>query len=443
MATEVVFPMLGVTTERGKVIQWFKAEGDAVEKGEILLEVEAEKVTTEVEAPASGILARILVSENQEVEVLTVLALITQHGEEIPDTYVTEQEIPAPTVQADSASKSDTQPPESRLEQMDLKVVPAARWLAMEMGVDLNEVSGSGPDGVIRYIDVQQAVEGHKKEESARASTLAHRKAAREGISLEGIQGSGVRGRVMKADVQKQPEEKSDSQFGGVIPMDSMRQVIARRMSESAFTAPHISFFTDICLDPLFALRQEVLQDFEQKYGLRPSINDFLIKAVSLNIREFPILNAQMGDNEIHIMPEINVCLAVALPKGLIVPALFQTDRAGLADIARQRQDLVSRTKSGKLSMEELERGTFTISSLAQFDITHFTAIINPPQSGILSVGKTREELYMDNGQVKSRSIATFGLSVDHRIIDGAVAAGFLQNLKKSLEKPYITFLCA
>lgn len=443
MATEVVFPMLGVTTERGKVIQWFKAEGEAVEKGEILLEVEAEKVTTEVEAPASGTLARILVSENQEVEVLTVLALITEPGEELPDTYVTEQEICAPTVEADSASKSDTQPPESRPEQKDLKVVPAARWLAMEKGIDLNEVSGSGPGGVIRYRDVQQAMEGHKKEESARASTLARRKAAREGISLEGIQGSGVRGRVMKADVQKQPEEKTDSQFGRVIPMDSMRQVIARRMSESAFTAPHISFFADICLDPLFALRREVLQDFEQKYGLRPSINDFLIKAVSLNIREFPILNAQMGDNEIHIMPEINVCLAVALPKGLIVPALFQTDRAGLIDIARQRQDLVSRAKSGNLSMEELERGTFTISSLAQFDITHFTAIINPPQSGILSVGKTREELYMDNGQVKSRSIATFGLSVDHRIIDGAEAADFLQHLKKKLEKPQITFLCA
>ncbi len=443
MATEVVFPMLGVTTERGKVIQWFKAEGDAVEKGEILLEVEAEKVTTEVEAPSSGTLARILVSENQEVEVLTVLALITQPDEEIPDTYVTEQEISAPTVEADSASKSDTQPPESRPEQKDLKVVPAARWLAMENGVDLDEVSGSGPGGVIRYIDVQQAMEGHKKEESERASTLARRKAAREGISLEGIQGSGVRGRVMKADVQKQPEEKTDSQFGRVIPMDSMRQVIARRMSESAFTAPHISFFSDICLDPLVALRREVLQDFEQKYGLRPSINDFLIKAVSLNIREFPVLNAQMGDNEIHIMPEINVCLAVALPKGLIVPALFQTDRAGLADIARQRQDLVSRAKSGNLSMEELKRGTFTISSLAQFDITHFTAIINPPQSGILSVGKTREELYMDNGQVKSRSIATFGLSVDHRIIDGAEAADFLQHLKKGLEKPQITFLCA
>jgi pyruvate dehydrogenase E2 component (dihydrolipoamide acetyltransferase) len=435
--------MLGVTIERGKVIHWYKAEGDPVAKGEVLLEVEAEKVTTEVESPASGILARVLIPEGQEVEVLTVLGLITEPDEEVPEEYtpLIDSSVPsAPREAAAVSNRQDSEPFEDRGEV--LRAMPAARWLAKETKVDLRKVNGSGPDGVILYSDVQKAT-AEQREEQKRVSTLASRKAAKEGLSLEGVKGSGVRGRIMQEDLQSHPDLETASEFGQVIPMDSMRQVIARRMTESAFTAPHISFFSDVCLDPLINFRQRIVHDFEQKHGIRLSINDFLIKAVSLNIRDFPILNAQLRENEIHIMPDINVCLAVALPKGLIVPGLSQTERAGLANIAKQRQDLVNRAKLGKLSMEELERGTFTISSLAQYDITHFTAIINPPQSGILTVGKTREELYLENGQVRSRLIATLGLSVDHRIIDGAVAADFLQHLKMALEKPQITFLCA
>jgi len=187
--------------------------------------------------------------------------------------------------------------------------------------------------------------------------------------------------------------------------------------------------------------RKELLPAFENKFDLRPSVNDFLIKAVAMNILDFPMLNAVVRESEIHILPEVNICLAVALPEGLIVPALAHTDRAGLVEIVQQRTDLVERARSGNLSREELDRGTFTISSLAQFDITYFTAILNPPQSGILSVGKTRDELYLDDGIVKTRKMATFGLSVDHRIIDGAVAAGFLQSLKTKLENPTFTFL--
>ena len=152
-------------------------------------------------------------------------------------------------------------------------------------------------------------------------------------------------------------------------------------------------------------------------------------------------INATIRDKKIHILPEVNVCLAVALPNGLIAPAIVNADRAGLADIVKQRTDLVQRARSDNLSIEELERGTFTISSLAQYDISYFTAIINPPQSAILSVGKTRDELYLNDGRVQSEKVATFGLSVDHRIIDGTVAAAFLQSLKLKLENPTFTFM--
>jgi pyruvate dehydrogenase E2 component (dihydrolipoamide acetyltransferase) len=263
---------------------------------------------------------------------------------------------------------------------------------------------------------------------------------------------------VMKADVMETrsalqsatPKPKgsearvaqvSKYRLGQIIPMNSIRKVIAKRMVQSKFTAPHIYFFNDVDMEKLLTLREEILTEFEENEGIRISINDFLIKAVALTLREFPLVNSTASGEEIRIFPEINVGLAVAMEDGLIVPAIPRTDQLGLGEIARYRADLVDRARQTKLTTEEMERGTFTISSLAQFDITFFTAILNPPQSGILTVGKVEEKPVVRNGQVVIRRIMREGLSVDHRIIDGAVAAQFLQSLKKKLENPYTTFL--
>ena len=235
--------------------------------------------------------------------------------------------------------------------------------------------------------------------------------------------------------------EGEEGLFGKTIPMTQMRKVIAKRMAQSAFTAPHIYFFTDVEMDRMIRLRDEIAAEFEGAFGVRVSINDFLIKAVALAIRDFPLLNGTVRGEEVFIHPDINVGLAVAIEEGLIVPAIPQADRAGLGRIARMRSDLVERARTGKLKMEEIERGTFTLSSLAQYEITFFTAILNPPQSGILSVGKTVEQLALKDGQVVSKRVARLGLSVDHRIIDGAVAAAFMQSLKKRLESPTFTFM--
>lgn len=258
------------------------------------------------------------------------------------------------------------------------------------------------------------------------------------------------RGRIMIGDVERAIEKmspkietvgKGREWFGKTIPMTQIRKVIAKRMAQSAFTAPHIYFFTDVEMDRLNQLREEILSEFEKQFKVRISINDFLMKAVALTICEFPMLNAMVKGEEIYIHPEINVGLAVAMEEGLIVPAIPQADRLGLGRIAQMRSDLVERARTGKLKLEEIERGTFTVSSLAQFDITFFTAILNPPQSGILSVGKTIDQLALREGQVIVKKIAHLGLSVDHRIIDGVVAAAFLQSLKKRLENPSFTFM--
>ena len=503
MAIEVVIPNLGITVERGKIVEWMKKEGDPVEKGETIFIVETDKVSTEVESPASGILAKILIQVDVEVPILTVVGIITEPGEALPDEYaVPKTEIPpagpetavrvdattapTPPIPTPAAPGGSTKviPAARKLAQdkgLDVesitgtgpeglvlvrdveaalksetalksraegpaKVIPAARKLAQDKGLDVESITGTGPEGLVLVRDVEAALKSEtalksRAEGPAKVSPLARRVAEKEGIPLEEIDGTGVQGRVMRADVDRVIEDAATPGLGKIIPMGTMRRVIARRMSESFFTAPHIFFFTDVCMEPLLDFRKGLLPDFEKKFALRPSINDFLIKAVALNILDFPILNATIEGEEIHISSEVNIGLAVALPDGLIVPAIAGADKAGLVEISRQRKDLVRRAQSGKLSMAELERGTFTISSLSQYDITCFTAILNPPQCGILSVGKTRDELSLEDGEVKANKVTTLGLSVDHRIIDGTVAADFLQNLKWKLERPSFTFL--
>jgi pyruvate dehydrogenase E2 component (dihydrolipoamide acetyltransferase) len=450
VAVEVVVPMLGITVERGKIVEWLKNEGDQVEKGEIIFIVEVEKATTEVESPASGVLAKILIPVGVEVPILSVAAVITAPGEALPEKYLQAEpaaaavarEVAAPA-QPDAVSGA-TQEQAVYTGPAAPGVMPAARRLAMERGVDLGAVKGTGPGGVILLKDVEASLTAPPETAPPRVSTLARKLAEKEGVPLEQVEGTGVRGRIMRADVSAYASPAAVAAgpaFGTTVPMSTVRKVIARRMSESAFTAPHIYFFTEVWMDPLLEFRAKVVPECERRFSLRPSINDFLIKAVAANIVDFPMLNGQVRGEEIQIMPEINVGLAVAVEEGLIVPAIARADRAGLLEIIRQRTDLVERARKGRLTLDEMQRGTFTVSSLAQYDITHFTAILNPPQSGILSVGKTDEKLVMVDGQVKVKRVTRMGLSVDHRIIDGAVAADFLQNLKRKLESPAFTFL--
>ncbi len=459
MAVEVVLPALGLTVEKGKILKWIKKEGETVAKGDSLYEVEADKVTTEVESPASGVLRKILIPEGIEVPILTVVAVITDEKEKLPEKYLTmeiakpeKMEVPGPPRIQEPSVLVTSGPTE-------IKAPPAARKLARDKGIDLLSIRGSGPGGTVLVKDVESFLAtGGQAGPRILATPTARKLAEREGIALASLKGTGISGRVMKADVigaraggkpgeprpariSAKPPSVSRYQLGQTIPMNSIRKVIAKRMVQSKFTAPHIYFFNDVDMEKLLSLREEILTEFEENEGIRISINDFLIKAVALTLREYPIVNSTVSGEEVRIFPEINVGLAVAMEDGLIVPAIARTDQLGLGEIARYRADLVDRARQTKLTIEEMERGTFTISSLAQFDITFFTAILNPPQSGILTVGKVEEKPVVRNGQMVIRRIMREGLSVDHRIIDGAVAAQFLQSLKKKLENPYTTFL--
>lgn len=463
MPIDVVMPALGLTVEKGKVLKWLKMEGEPVKKGDPIFEVEADKVTTEVESPATGILRKILVPEAVEVPILTVVAVITSEDEEIPKGYLSERkrvlrrDDETPGGMQTSPGPAGAIQGSSRLESpRAIKAVPAARRAAREHRIDLSLISGSGPEGTILKKDVEAfaalsvAGKAGPKGTEVRATTLARKLAEREGVPLDRVPGSSTHGRVVKMDVMKASEERTVSTppassqeklFGGTIAMTSMRKVIARRMVESARTAPHIHLFTDVEMDRLLGLRDEIIPRFEADYKVRISINDFILKAVGLSIREYPVLNARVEGETLHISPQINVGLAVALDEGLIVPAIPETDRMGLGEIAKTRLDLVERARSGQLKPDEIERGTFTVSSLAGFEITCFTAILNPPQTGILSVGKLDEKLTLTRGEISSKRVTCFGLSVDHRVIDGVVAARFLETLKNKLENPVYAFL--
>lgn len=456
MAVEVVLPALGLTVEKGTILKWLKKEGDLVSKGESLYEVEADKVTTEVESPANGVLSKILVPEGVEVPILTVVAVITEKGEELPDKYLAMEIKRIETVKQEAKVEiKEREIPGSHIPR-EIKAVPAARQLARGKGVDLSSIKGSGPGGTILLKDVESYFTQKVQATPRILSTPTAKKLAeREAIPLSLIKGTGISGRIMKEDVIRAKAElerkegrieasikpASKYELGQVIKMNSMRKAIAKRMVQSKFSAPHIYFYNDIDMGKLMDLREDVVSEVEKKEGIRLSINDFIIKAVALTLKEFPLLNSMVSGDEIRIFPEINVGLAVALDDGLIVPAIPNTDQLGIIEIARYRVDLVERARQGKLTLEEMERGTFTISSLAQYDIVFFTAILNPPQSGILTLGKVEERPVVRNGEVVIRKIMRQGLSVDHRIIDGAVAAQFLQSLKNKLENPYLTFL--
>jgi len=450
MAVEVIIPAMGLTVEKGTILEWLKSEGDKVEKGEPILEVQADKGATEVESPASGILRKILIPKGIEVPIFTVVGVITAVDEELPEKYLVEKPAPAavpePPVPVEAVEAVERPLEPVKREPGEVKAAPAVRKLASEHDIDLSLIAGSGPEGTILKRDVEDYVArvlaGEK--ERVKASPIARKLAQRGGIELTAVTGSGVGGRIMKKDVlaagaEKEVEEKPIFKFGETVPMTKMRRVIAQRMTAS-FTAPHIYFFNEVNMQKLLKLRNDILPDFEKRFNIRISVNDFLIKVVALTIRDYPILNATVADDQIKIFPEINVGLAVALDEGLIVPAIPNADKMGLEEIAVTREDLTNKARAGKLTVEEIGRGTFTVSSLAQYDITFFAAILNPPQSGILSVGKTEEKPIAIDGEVVIRPMMNIGLSADHRIVDGQVAAAFLREIKEKLENPYPLF---
>jgi pyruvate dehydrogenase E2 component (dihydrolipoamide acetyltransferase) len=375
MISKVIMPKLGQTMEEGVIAQWAKKEGDRVEKGDILLEITTDKATLEVESYASGFLRKIIAQEGETLPVTQVIAYIADNMEEEIPKEVKDKRTEAKKVEEEKEEvKEEVEKPPVRLEEQEtkIKISPLARKLAQEKGVDLTKIKGSGPGGRIVKEDILKA-EGKK-----------------EGVVLRG-----------------------------------MRKVIAERTARSKVIASHYYIKTEVDMSKLEEIHK----------SRRISYTALIIKAVASSLEKFPLLNASLEGERIIFHQEINIGVLVALEEGLIVPVVKGANKKSWEEIDKEVKDLAARAKGNKLMAEEVVGSTFSISNLGMYDIESFTAIINQPESGILSLGKKREKPVVVRREIVIRPMMSLTLSVDHRLIDGALGAKFLGEVKRILEK--------
>ncbi|MCX8025368.1 MAG: 2-oxo acid dehydrogenase subunit E2 [Thermanaerothrix sp.] len=465
MAHEVIMPKFGFTQETAEIVRWLKHEGDVVEQGEPIAEVTTDKVNMEVEAPASGILAGVRYREGEVVPVTQVIAYILQPGEALPGS-------PVPSVSSVAPSQAVSTAVEQPGESEDVRVTPVAARLAEAAGVDLSLVQGSGPGGRITRKDVEaylaSRVEG---EDKVRAVPAARRLARELGVDLKQVVGSGPQGRIQSEDVRRAyvaqahmkmavpPEGVAEgtkpvapsqtvealgvqTPIAEVVPLAGMRKVIAQRMQQSAQNAPHIHLEITIDATAAEALRARANQRLKPGQP-KISLTAVIARACAWALSQHPRLNAWLmttsQGEQIIIPAQVNLGIAVAVEEGLIVPVVRDAARKNLLQLAAEINDLVERARHNRLKPEDVVEGTFTISNLGMFGIERFTAIINPPQVAILAVGGLRREVVADEqGQIQVRPVFTVTLCADHRVVDGAVGARFLADLKEALEQPEV-----
>ena len=397
MASEVKLPRLGQGMESGTIVKWLKSEGDRVEKGEPLYELDTDKVTQEVEAEASGVLLKIAVDEG-EVPVGRTIAVIGEEGEEAPTVSEEPEPAPAreeasqtPSPQQEDGRPAEVERPAALQAGGRVKASPLARRIARERGVDLASLRGTGPEGRIVAEDVERA-------EAAPASAPAP---------------------VPAGEVERRE-------------LTNIRKTIARRLTE-AWQIPVFQLQASADMVRVNALLARLRENDE---GPKATVTDVLTKVCATALMRHREVNAQWTDEAILLFPTANVGLAVATPQGLVVPVVRSAERLSLVQIAAARSDLVTRSREAKLQRADLEEGTFTISNLGMFQVERFTAVLNPPQAAIVAVGAIEERAVPVDGEIAVRPMMTLTATFDHRAVDGAPAAGFLQTVKELLEEP-------
>jgi pyruvate dehydrogenase E2 component (dihydrolipoamide acetyltransferase) len=428
MATNILMPALSPTMTEGTLARWLKKEGETIKAGDVIAEIETDKATMEVEAVDEGVLGKILVPGGTEgVKVNDVIAVLVEPGEAAPPlpamggaAPAAPKPVAAPAAAPAPASSSSTSPAPAAQSQDRVFASPLARRMAQQAGLDLTGVTGSGPQGRIVKADVEAAMS--RPVAPARPAASAPAPAAS----------------APAAAPAPKPAPVTISAPHNAVPNSSMRKVIARRLSESKATIPHFYVAMDIELDALLKLRAD-LNAQAPKDGagaFKLSVNDLVIKACAVALRRHPGVNAAWTDEAILQFQDVDISVAVAIPDGLITPIVKKADQKGLATVSNEMKDLAARAKSGKLKPDEFQGGGFSISNMGMFGVSHFAAIINPPQAGILAVGAGEQRPVVKNGALAIATVMTCQLSVDHRVIDGALAAEFMQTLKGLIESP-------
>ncbi|WP_417820814.1 pyruvate dehydrogenase complex dihydrolipoamide acetyltransferase [Terasakiella sp.] len=432
MPIQILMPALSPTMEEGNLAKWCVKEGDTVESGDVIAEIETDKATMEVEAVDEGVIGKILVAEGtQGVKVNELIALLLEDGEDASALEGAETAAPAPSApaQADAPAKPDAAPaptPAAPSTETGDRIFssPLARRIAAQEGLDLEALSGTGPRGRIvkRDIDAALAAGTGKATPAAPEAKAAPKAAASESKTIS----------VDDPIFKLLPDYDA-------VPNSNMRKTIAKRLTESARDIPHFNLQVDVEIDKLMALRKELNSRDGADYKI--SVNDFLVKATSLALTRVPDCNVAFTDGAILKFKRVDMAIAVAVEGGLITPIIKDAASKGLATLANEAKDLAARARDGKLAPEEYQGGTFTISNLGMFGIKSFNSIINPPQGGILSVGAGEQRPVVKDGALAVATVVTLTLAVDHRCIDGSTGAAFIKELKTLIEDPIALML--
>ena len=421
MPTEILMPALSPTMEEGTLAKWLVKEGDTVSSGDLLAEIETDKATMEFEAVDEGVVGKILVAEGTEaVKVNSPIAVLLEDGESADDIGAASSPAPAapaavPEAAATPAAETVATPAPAAPAKDGNRIfaTPLARRIAADKGLDLSQIKGSGPHGRIVKSDVESAKPGATAPAAASTSTAMPSSPGADQIA------------AMYAD--REFEE---------VPLDGMRKTIAARLTEAKQTIPHFYLRRDIQLDALLKFRSQINKQLEAR-GVKLSVNDFIIKASALALQSVPDANAVWAGDRILKLTPSDVAVAVAIEGGLFTPVLKDAHLKSLSTLSAEMKDLATRARDRKLAPHEYQGGSFAISNLGMFGIDNFDAVINPPHGSILAVGAgTKKPVVKDDGELGSATVMSVTLSVDHRVIDGALGAEFLAGIKENLENP-------
>lgn len=422
-------PKFGETMTEGTIFNWFAKEGDSVESGDPLFEVETDKASLEVEAEEAGVLAKIFINENESAPIGDVVAIIAAEGEDIDsldfasessEKAVSEEE---PTKKAEADKKIEKV---VRAEGEKIKASPAAKRLAKEKNIELSEVqAGEGRAAVIEA-DVRDYINKNLPS----ATPTAEKKAAARGIDLNTLEGTGAGGRIQSSDLDNYNLQNTESDQE--IEFSGLRKVISRRMTQSFQEVPQVTTTVKVDMKQIKAMREEIKALSEEHI----SYTDILILVASRMLQKYPKINSHISHDRMVVKSSINIGLAVDVSDGLVVPVIKNAGKKSLEEIAKERKVLVKKAREGKLSNDDLSGGTFTITNLGGYETEIFSPIVNQPEAAILGVGQISDEVVPVEGEITIRPMLWLSMAYDHRAVDGAPAAEFLQKIKSALENP-------
>ena len=415
MATAVIMPKAGMAMEQGTITRWLKKVGDPIKKGEPILEIETDKVSMEVEAEIAGVLLAILEEAGAVVPVIQTIAWIGAAGEAVP---AVEKKLAAVKTVAPVNKVSEVSPVTIQQYSGKIAATPAAKTLAKEKKIDLAKITPTSVSGVIKRRDVEAKA-------NIKVTPLARKMAAEREIDLQSMKGTGAGGKITVADIEALPRPAKK------IPLVGMRKVIAQRMCASKREIPEVTLTLSADVTALVALRAKLKAE-----GKAFTVNDFVMCAVARALSESPMVNATLENDVIHSWPDVNLGVAVGLDNGLVVPVLRKAQNYTIAELAAVAKQQIELARNGKLMPDAFLGGTFTITNLGMFGVEHFNPIINLPQVAILGICAAQERLFLDQGQVKARTMMPLCLTHDHRVIDGVCGMTFLNKVKGYLENP-------